>query len=91
MPVIYQVKHDSYLSTLTSGTGLLGYASDPEDFPLTASPVSSVSHGTLVLLPDGAFLYQPAAGFIGTDAFTYQVSNGWSSSSSCATWAASES
>lgn len=42
---------------------------------LTAQLVSGPSHGTLQLNADGAFLYQPAVGFVGTDTFTYLARN----------------
>jgi hypothetical protein len=38
---------------------------------LTASLVNNVSHGTLVLAPNGAFAYTPANGYTGPDAFSY--------------------
>jgi hypothetical protein len=36
----------------------------------TATP-----HGTLVLKPDGSFSYTPSPGFVGTDSFTYTVTD----------------
>ena len=36
------------------------------------------AHGTLVLYADGSFQYTPAAGFWGTDSFTYIMSDGYS-------------
>ena len=44
--------------------------------PLTAVLVTGPAHGTLTLRQGGAFLYQPDAGFAGTDAFTYQALDG---------------
>ena len=38
--------------------------------------VSSPAYGTLALSPDGSFTYQPQAGFIGIDSFTYKASTG---------------
>jgi len=40
----------------------------------TAVLVSATTHGTLNLAPDGGYTYRPAAGFIGTDTFTYKDS-----------------
>lgn len=40
---------------------------------LTTVLVTSTSHGTLNLVPSGGFSYTPAAGFAGTDSFTYRV------------------
>lgn len=41
--------------------------------PLSAEVVDEPEHGTLTLEADGAFTYTPAAGFSGTDAFTYRA------------------
>jgi hypothetical protein len=49
---------------------------------LTAIKISDPLHGTLVLLPNGAFTYTPAGGFIGTDTFSYAVSDGTAQSGS---------
>jgi titin len=76
----YTTTHDTTLGTLISGGSVLSGASDPQGYPLTALLVDNVSHGTLVLLPDGEFLYQPEAGGYGADQFTYQVWNGFSDS-----------
>ncbi len=38
--------------------------------------MSGVSHGTLVLNPDGSFSYTPDPNFNGTDSFTYQAHDG---------------
>jgi len=37
---------------------------------------TTVTHGTVMLREDGAFIYEPATGFSGTDSFTYTVSDG---------------
>jgi Ca2+-binding RTX toxin-like protein len=47
---------------------------DLEDDRLFGTLVSGVSHGTLVF-DDGSFTYTPETGFLGTDSFTYQVSD----------------
>ncbi len=44
--------------------------------PLTAVLVTGPAGGTLTLQPDGAFTYAPAAGFSGTDGFTYAADDG---------------
>jgi gliding motility-associated-like protein/uncharacterized repeat protein (TIGR01451 family) len=46
---------------------------DPDDDPVTASPVSSTTKGTLTLQPDGAFTYVPAPGFSGVDSAVFRV------------------
>ncbi len=43
---------------------------------LTATLVSGVSNGTLVLNLDGSFSYTPALNFNGTDSFTYRAHDG---------------
>ncbi len=47
---------------------------------LTAILVSNPSHGTLALNGDGSFTYTPAAGYAGTDSFTYEANNGLANS-----------
>ena len=56
--------------------GVLANDVDPAEEPLVAVLVDDVAEGTLVLAADGGFTYQPDAGFVGTDAFTYVASNG---------------
>ncbi|TMQ31844.1 MAG: hypothetical protein E6K70_21825 [Planctomycetota bacterium] len=46
---------------------------------LSAVLVSTTSHGTLTLNPDGSFTYAPAAEFHGTDSFTYMANDGHNS------------
>jgi probable HAF family extracellular repeat protein len=42
---------------------------------MVAGLVTSVTHGTLALAPDGGFTYTPAAGYSGPDSFTYRAIN----------------
>jgi hypothetical protein len=49
---------------------------DPDDNPLSASLVSGPSHGSLTLLPTGAFTYTPAHDYNGADSFVYAASDG---------------
>jgi VCBS repeat-containing protein len=55
--------------------GVLANDSDPES-SLTASLHVAPAHGTVILNGDGSFVYTPAAGFAGTDTFTYHASDG---------------
>ena len=55
--------------------GVLDNDFDAEEDPLTATLVSATAHGTLTLNASGAFTYSPAAGFTGTDSFTYRCSD----------------
>jgi VCBS repeat-containing protein len=49
---------------------------DPDNDELDASVESNVSHGTLTLLPSGAFEYTPDANYCGPDSFSYSVNDG---------------
>jgi VCBS repeat-containing protein len=64
-------------TTLTvSAPGVLANDKDPDGDPITAVLVSQPADGTLTFNADGSFTYTPAAGFSGTDSFTYQASDG---------------
>lgn len=56
--------------------GVITNDSDPEGQSLTATLVSDVQHGQLTWAGDGTFTYQPNPNFVGTDTFTYRVSDG---------------
>src|SRR6185312_1488889 len=59
-----------------SAPGVLANDSDPNKLPLTAVLAAGPAHGQLTLNADGSFSYTPAAGFYGTDSFTYQAFDG---------------
>ena len=59
--------------------GVLANDSDADGDALTAVIVQATRNGSLFLTPAGAFNYSPAAGFSGTDTFTYRVSDAESS------------
>jgi large repetitive protein len=44
--------------------------------PVTVTETSSPANGTVVVNPDGTITYSPTPGFLGTDAFTYTVTDG---------------
>jgi ELWxxDGT repeat protein len=68
-------------STLTvAAPGVLTNASSPSGLTLSAVLVSGPSNGSLTLNADGSFTYTPNAGFLGQDSFTYQATDGVSSS-----------
>jgi hypothetical protein len=52
-------------------------ANDTADYGsgLTAALVTGPAHGALTLNTDGSLLYTPAAGYLGTDNFTYQATD----------------
>ncbi len=65
---------------LVPAPGVLDNDIDMEANPLTAVTDSTTSHGTLVLVPNGGFTYTPAAGYTGTDSFSYHANDGnWDS------------
>ncbi|MFO1064621.1 MAG: SdrD B-like domain-containing protein [Pirellulales bacterium] len=72
---------DSYSTvqgvTLTvAAPGLLLNDSDVDGDVITSTLVVGPSHGTLTLAANGSFNYVPAAGFAGTDSFTYTATDG---------------
>jgi large repetitive protein len=73
----YAVAHDR---PLAPAGGVLANDADPDGDAVTAVLEAGPSHGTLTLHPDGSFLYTPAAGYVGTDAFTYRASDGLAAS-----------
>lgn len=56
--------------------GVLRNDSDPDGDVLSVTSVSMPAHGTAAINDDGSVTYVPAAGFEGSDGFTYVVSDG---------------
>lgn len=75
----YSVIEDTAL-TATLANGLLANDTDADNNTLTAVVVSQPTHGSLVLSSNGTFVYTPAANFNGSDSFTYQASDGLTTS-----------
>jgi VCBS repeat-containing protein len=72
---------DSYAATedalrIVAAPGVLTNDADPDGDSLTAAVVTGPAHGTFTLGSSGAFTYSPAAGYDGTDSFTYRASDG---------------
>lgn len=73
----YTVHQGETLDTRTSGlASLLANDGDPDGNQLFISSYSSPANGFLTISPDGHLVYTPAAGFAGTDSFSYDVSDG---------------
>src|SRR5688572_17946462 len=70
----YQGLRDDSLAV--AAPGVLANDSDANSDALTVRLAASATHGTLTLQPNGSFSYTPAAGFTGTDQFTYAASDG---------------
>ncbi|WP_239313059.1 MULTISPECIES: esterase-like activity of phytase family protein [unclassified Frankia] len=66
----YWVKAGGVLTV--RGEGVLG---NDTGWPTTLVRHTQPAHGTLTLKQDGSFSYIPAAGFTGTDTFTYSISD----------------
>jgi hypothetical protein len=50
--------------------------SDPDGDPLTVSAVGTPAHGTATIVSASSIQYVPAAGYSGSDSFTYTISDG---------------
>ena len=59
-------------------SGLLENDADPNGDTLSVLPtlVTPTSNGTVTVIPNGSFLYEPRPGFTGNDEFTYRISDG---------------
>ena len=75
--------YDTYNATTNTtlrvaAPGIL--ANDAGNAPLTATLVGGPTHGSLTLTNNGGFSYTPTSGFSGMDSFTYQCSDGQTTS-----------
>ncbi len=73
-PDTYTTAYDTALNV--PAPGVLGNDSDPDGNALTAALASGPAHGTLTLNSNGSFTYTPAAGYSGSDSFTYKAYDG---------------
>jgi VCBS repeat-containing protein len=63
-----------------TATGSLPPAFDVEGSPVAYGIGTGAAHGTVNINPNGSYTYTPAAGYQGSDSFTYTVSDGQASS-----------
>jgi len=70
----YSIDEDQ--SLIVAVPGLLDNDSDPDADVLQTSLVSGPTDGALTLNSDGSFTYAPNPNFMGSDGFTYLVSDG---------------
>ena len=68
--------------TINAAGGVLANDTDADGGTLSAVLDTNVSHGSLTLNADGSFSYTPAAGYSGTDSFTYTATDGHATSAS---------
>lgn len=66
----------SDLNLIVPAPGVLGNDLSGDGDALTASLATNAQHGTVTLLLDGSFAYQPSGGYIGGDQFAYAASDG---------------
>ncbi len=74
----YATEHDQEL--VAPPPGVSANDVDADGDTLQVELVTGVAHGQLDLAPTGWFTYSPAPGWHGSDAFTYRVTDGFSSS-----------
>ena len=67
----YTVQEDGLLEI--AAPGILENDIEVDLDNMIASLVINVEHGSLALLGDGSFTYQPEPGFVGTDTFVYNL------------------
>jgi len=63
-------------SGVAASLNVLANDSDPDGNTLTLLNVGNASHGTISWSTNGMVTYTPAAGFSGSDSFTYTISDG---------------
>ncbi|NJM60003.1 MAG: tandem-95 repeat protein [Oscillatoriales cyanobacterium RU_3_3] len=74
-PDTYNILHDKPLS-VAFPLGVLSNDTDADFDFLSATLVTGPTKGTIAFNASGDFTYTPKAGFVGTDTFTYNVTDG---------------
>ena len=74
----YSLDVDTSLTINPGAEDLLAndFDADGDMLTVNTTPITDVTNGTLSLNNDGSFTYTPDAGFVGTDSFEYEVSDG---------------
>ena len=67
----YQFDEDELLTIVPASHGLLQNDTDAEGDALTVAMIGQPEHGSVVLRPDGSFVYSSPTNFFGTDSFRY--------------------
>jgi hypothetical protein len=62
--------------TVDAASGLLANDTDDDGDILNARLIGGLAFGTLVLNPDGSFVYTPNTNYVGSDRFTYYANDG---------------
>ena len=65
---------------VATGSGVLANDTDQDSDALTAIMASGPTHGTVDLNADGSFVYAPNPGYLGSDSFTYEATDGQANS-----------
>jgi hypothetical protein len=63
-------------SLVVPSPGILANDTGVQTSSLTVTGMTLPANGTLIWNPDGGFTYTPNSGYVGTDSFTYQTSDG---------------
>lgn len=74
----FSTQKNVVLTVGAAWNGLLYNDSDPRGLPITVFSFTNPSHGALSMSAanDGTFTYTPVNNYVGTDTFTYRVTNG---------------
>lgn len=70
-----------WLASTSGEVAELGFANQGQWPSLSVTLVQAPAHGNVLLRPDGSFSYTPAAGFVGIDSFSYQLTGAFGGSS----------
>ncbi|MFD2332463.1 Ig-like domain-containing protein [Cohnella sp. GCM10020058] len=73
-PVAHDGSKSTYPNTAVTGT-LSATDADTSD-TVTYALDTNGSHGTVTVNPNGSYTYTPAAGYVGTDTFTFKATDG---------------